>query len=441
MQAPTVYIISPQITPRLEYVTDFIFRQVLGCGLQISNSRSPGMQYIIEYGTTVEDGVRMPSCGLLWEQGIRREWLAILTGQDKNCLFAAGEGEGPDFDQDLFALVFFFLSRYEEYLPYSGDALGRFCAGDSLAYQKNILQIPLVDHAIHWIRSKLKEKFDLMLPSPVQRFCIRPTLDVDQIWAYHRKGWKNIGGGLKDLLSWNIPAIKNRWRARQDVSMDPFHTWALLDEIHEQCDIRPIFFMLLAPEGGRLDKNHSPFDPEVQRQILQIAEKNEIGLHPSAQSRQNGSQLMREKKILEQITGREVKRSRMHYLLMSLPGTYRMLLDFGLEHDFTMGFHDAVGYRAGTGYDFYWYDLERECQTRLRVTPFQVMDVSLKVHLKLQPHHAMAIVSDMIETARHYDSPLTTIWHNSSFYDLHGWAGWEQVYRGLIAKNTSDGSG
>jgi hypothetical protein len=69
------------------------------------------------------------------------------------------------------------------------------------------------------------------------------------------------------------------------------------------------------------------------------------------------------------------------------------------------------------------------------------MDVSLKVHLKLQPHHAMAIVSDMIETARHYDSPLTTIWHNSSFYDRHGWAGWERVYREIIAKNTADASG
>ena len=88
---------------------------------------------------------------------------------------------------DIFSAIFFMVSRYEEYLPFTPDRHGRFKATDTLAYKNNFLQIPVVDTWINLFKSILQKKFPAikLLPSYFKAIV---TYDIDV--AYKFKGKK-----------------------------------------------------------------------------------------------------------------------------------------------------------------------------------------------------------------------------------------------------------
>ena len=97
-----------------------------------------------------------------------------------------------------------------------------------------------------------------------------------------------------------------------------------------------------------------------------------------------------------------------------------------------MGFADDIGFRAGLANPFPWYDLQREASTSLTVYPFQVMDVTLKNYLQWTPAEAWTPVRALLEETRVVGGAFCTLWHNSSFGDLEGWAPWTAFYRQLV---------
>ena len=97
-----------------------------------------------------------------------------------------------------------------------------------------------------------------------------------------------------------------------------------------------------------------------------------------------------------------------------------------------MGYPDQVGFRAGTSQSFYWYDLENDLQTKLRIHPFCVMDVTLKQYLKLNPEQAFRQVQQILVQLKALRGQFTIIWHNSSFYGREGWVGWKKLYQDIL---------
>ena len=79
-----------------------------------------------------------------------------------------------------------------------------------------------------------------------------------------------------------------------------------------------------------------------------------------------------EKSWLEEITGETISASRQHYLKLKLPVTYQQLIKNGIEEDYTIGYHDAYGFRAGTCKPFLFFDVEKNETTKLRLFPFAV---------------------------------------------------------------------
>ena len=76
-----------------------------------------------------------------------------------------------------------------------------------------------------------------------------------------------------------------------------------------------------------------------------------------------------EKQRLEHILGETVYHNRFHFLRFTLPQSYQQLLACGISDDYSMGYADQIGFRAGTCTPFYFYDLENEIQTTLKVHP------------------------------------------------------------------------
>ena len=157
-----------------------------------------------------------------------------------------------------------------------------------------------------------------------------------------------------------------------------------------------------------------------------------MGIHPSYYSRNHQSRIRNEKEKLERIIGDKVISSRQHFLRFCLPDTYRYLLKLGIREEYSMGYANQVGYRAGTCTPFYWYDLQAEIRTEMRIYPFQVMDGSLRNYMGTEPAEAEQIVDEIIQDIRQYGGIFGLIWHNSSLGGFGHWSGWREVYQKIL---------
>lgn len=419
--------------PRLAYTADYIFTQLLGLEVYITQDQFEYQSFsgvkcnYSRAGLSAQE-VHIKPQGLLHEQGIREQDIASFLVDELPAIFASGPGFDLSFD--VFSAVFFILSRYEEYLSFEADQHGRFPAQISWAHRNNCLSYPIVWEWTKLLKQAFQQKYSLWSPSS-PGYAFQPTYDVDLPWAYlHRglRGWGRVG---LDVLKGDWPQVRARWSVLCRRQEDPFFTFLKLKELHEAAGVRPRIFWLLA-DSSREDINPSWRLSAYQQLIQEVGKWSDFGIHPSYYSWTSASTVERDKKRLETITDAAITHSRQHFLRLRLPDTYRALLAAGIRHDYTMGFAAEPGYRAGTAVPFRWYDLENEEVTELWIHSFVVMDVTLKQYRGYSAQKAAVVLQDLKDYCQKEALPFCTLWHNSSFSNLHGWDGWWEVYENLV---------
>ena len=157
-----------------------------------------------------------------------------------------------------------------------------------------------------------------------------------------------------------------------------------------------------------------------------------VGLHPSYYTMNNGVLLKKEKERLENITNMPIKRSRQHYLRLSLPETYQKLIDLEIEEDYSMGYPNYTGFRASTCTPFYFYDLEFEIQTPLKVFPFALIDSTLNDYMKLTAKQSLGKIRDLKNQVKAVNGTFITVFHNESLSNYQRWKGWTRVYSSML---------
>lgn len=323
---------------------------------------------------------------------------------------------------DPFSIIFFCLSRYEEYQPFTVDEHGRFPAKESHALKNNYLHFPLVDYLLAELAMLLK------LTNVNQEAFFQATYDVDVPFAYRQRGIRGIGSGIKDLLTGHFRRGVSRFQTLLFGKNDPYDTFDQIRKLHAGKQPKPRVFFLLADKRSAYDPNPSPNDSAYQQLIRQTSEWAKIGIHPSYYSSGRAELVQREKDTLRNITNLPVTHSRQHFLRINLPGTYRELIRAGIIHDHSMGYASEIGWRAGTNQSFYWYDLEREQRTHLLVHPFGAMEVTLLRYKNLATLKSKEKLSQLLENLSPLGGPCTLLWHNSSFAADYGWEGWWEMY-------------
>lgn len=340
-------------------------------------------------------------------------------------------GYADDTLFDFISAIFYLLSRYEEYLDFEEDEHGRFSSICSDANRHQYLDQPVVDY---WIQSWIST-WNIHYPGrkilPTTRYSWQPTIDVDIAWAYIHKGWKSYAGFVKDSIHFNFDNAKKRFSSILDSSRDPYYTYDYFDDCHALINATPIYFIQMGAYGG-YDESFGKNNKHFQKLIRELASKNQIGIHPSYASNEENDLLKREIESLENIIQRSITLSRQHFLKLHLPNTYSRLIDHNITDDYSMGYADNAGYRAGTSHPFLWYDLRAEKTTDLTVHPFQLMDVTMNKYMNLTPQEVLQLSSNYRKDIYSVEGVMTTIWHNSSF-GFKEWYGWERVYH-QIAK-------
>lgn len=88
--------------------------------------------------------------------------------------------------------------------------------------------------------------------------------------------------------------------------------------------------------------------------------------------------LSQERKSLKKLIHQPIDRVRFNYGLLSSAKSYFGLLDQELEGDYSMGYNEEIGYRASTAVPFYFYDLNNDLQTSLRIHPVVATEKGLR---------------------------------------------------------------
>lgn len=437
----SILVYSHKLTPRIKYTFRFILKDILGVLPEFTSSKEDfvafeGAKLSYAY-RPLQDEVNIVPHGLLTEVGVMEQNISVTDAyteeEDVPCFFQVQSG---DLSFDMFAASFYLISRYEEYLPFIKDTYSRYTPEQSLAFENDFLTIPVVDKWAYMLRSILSRRFP-KLNFFNRNYSFIPTIDVDNAWAYKHKGvMRTVGGVAKSLSDLQFAEVMQRFQVIFNLKKDPYDTFDHLLKLHSEYELDAKYFFLFA-EYGVNDKNINTNNTYFQRLIKSASDYFEIGIHPSFASNEDVDVLKREIASLSDVLKADIVISRQHFLILSLPDTYRNLIDLDIRHDYSMGYASAMGFRAGTCTPFLFYDLDLEQETKLRIHPFQVMDATLKYYMKTSPEDVMDELRPLLDAVKSVDGTLVTLWHNESISGTGAWAGWEQVYQEMIKEAVS----
>ena len=145
--------------------------------------------------------------------------------------------------------------------------------------------------------------------------------------------------------------------------------------------------------------------------------------------------MKKEKQRLEHIVNTPITFSRQHYLRLIIPETYQNLIDLDITEDYTMGYARFPGFRASTCTPFYFYDLDFEIQTPLKLFPFTFMDATLKYYMNLSNEEAIEKILKLKKEVLLVNGTFISLFHNDAFSENENWKGWTEIYKKMIVSS------
>lgn len=426
-----IAIYSSTLSPRLAYVLQWLFQERLQLSYVHINdiSAAPAGALVISYGATFGT-ISIPDEGLTNKTGLTTVSPTVGQWGPLPTIFHSTQ-LGFTIPFDILSATFYLISRYEEYQPFTPDKHGRYPATDSILYKIDVLTRPIVDEWIHSLR-KLLLLNGCATPQP--SFAFRPTYDIDMAYSHLHKGFGRIAGAyFRALLRVDLRQIAERTKVLKKRQKDPYDCFKWLRQTHKEYGYLPLYFVLGSLSTTPYDKNIHPQHPAMVRVIKNLVRDGDIGIHPSYYCQQQ-QLLASEKELLEQTSEKIITESRQHYIRLKIPSTYKWLQHNNIKHDYSLGYGTHLGFRAGTGSSYMWYDLELETVTTLRVHPFCFMDTTAFYEEGLSVSEAFTKLYEMAKQLNQAGSVLVTVFHNFSLGTDVQWQGWRQAYEQFLAE-------
>lgn len=426
-----ILIYSEEVTPRIEYISELIFTQILQVevaftsnSVDFKNSTFPKINYSFEKFANefYIKPHRLMHCKALITPTINSVWY-----EGEKYFFESSEDSILPFDP--LAASFYLVTRHEEYLESTYDKLGRYPVNNSILSKYKLLKKPVVNIWANLLADKLKEHYPNLL-FPERKFEFISTIDVDNAWAYKHKGiLRSAGALLKNIAKGNFAEFQARFKVFLGSGKDPYDSYEYLDSVFKGNENKVKFFFLLG-DYNDYDKNISHKNKAYKKLIQKTKEKYKVGIHPSFATSQKGGKkrVKLEKKRLANMIGDKVEVSRQHYLRLQFPKTYRRLIKAGITEDYTMGYSAQPGFRAGICTPYYFYDLKKEATTNLLIVPFQVMDGTFLHYLHLSPEESFIEIKKIMQEVKNVGGTFVSVWHNETVNDTGFWKGYQQIF-------------
>lgn len=424
-------VYTHKITPRVRYAFKHLCTRVLGIPVSFTTT----IEEFIAHDSLKMSYTRQPLSNevfvknheLLFEQGLSDVDINVQDWEGTKCFFTTGEKSALPFD--IFAASFYLLSRYEEYLPHVKDEFGRFTAKESLAYKYQFLDQPVVDIWAYKLKSILEQRFE-DFTFPKRTYSIQPVIDVPAAYYFKQKGlMRTIGGTCNDLFRFKFKRLYNRFLVLFGFERDPYDTFKWIINKQKQYQFKFIVFFLIG-DYSTYDKNINVNKKKFVSLIKSVADYCKVGLKASYLSLDDVSILKKEKKKIEFITNYELEATRNSFSKINLPTSYRNLIELEVKKDFTMGYLNYMGFRAGTCTPFLFYDLDYETQTPLLINSFHCIDHALLKHQSQLDKEQK--LQRLMNTIKRVNGTFTPVFHNYTFGGDEKWNGYKKLFTQVL---------
>ena len=422
---------SPKNLPEKTYVFDIIFNEFLGLEYQLEiipdsnyEIHLPNNKKLIfkdhfwnnfKEGSEYLNANNIPQVVLFDENDfIPEDNIPILYGEPG---IIRNENEIL-CNIDIFASIFFFLTRWEEYVIQAKDRIGRFELTSSLSWKNNLVHRPVVNEYLEMLW-KMMITLGLNEPRKKNIFSVKFTHDIDQpfrlynfkmfakSFAKNLIRFKNITGAISDIFIYPI----NKFNPKFDLA----NSYDFLMDLSESVGAKSTFNF----QNSKITEYDWGYDIN-SNYIRNVFEKiktrgHHLGFHPSYFSFDDEILWKEEYDGLCTAAGEKILSGRQHFLRFKVPFTWQTWEDNGMEADSTLGFPEIDGFRCGTCYSYSTYNFLTRKKLKLKESPLILMEKSLTDYQRLAPSVFVLRYIKLFTTVKKYKGDLVFLWHNSAF--------------------------
>lgn len=338
---------------------------------------------------------------------------------------------------DIFRNAFVFLSRLEEYQAAKAGTPTHSYQARHPRKDKSSFGVPVVDHLFAVLRELVGRHWPYLefAPPPAR---LELSHDVDYVSKTAQLRIKqtafNAFNTLRALVRGGVAgrAMRTLSFLLSNPSYDCFDYWTAFED---NLGVRSVFYVY-ARAGGRsprawlLDPSYDVRADTVLGDRLRalVGRGFEIGLHGSYASADVGERLAAEKAVLEDVLGREVSKTRQHWLRY-VEGVTPRLHERLFSHDSTLGWNDAMGFRCGTAAAHHPWDHDAGRALAHRIVPQVVMDSNIYDYGAGRVPELLHEAGALLEHIRALPGAYAAIsWHQRVRSSDYGWhVGYERL--------------
>ncbi|MGB0885898.1 MAG: DUF7033 domain-containing protein [Chitinophagales bacterium] len=328
---------------------------------------------------------------------------------------------------DIYLNVFLFLSGWLELKNTARDKHGRFPYNESLQKKYNFVSIPIVNIYFELLY-EVALKNEVLIEKIEFKESIIFTHDIDQF----RSGWfENIQYHLNHFSIKSLFQIPlNIFKKTLKLKDDYLKGMEKMLEIDEENNVETISFLLMKKSHQNAD--FDIFDNRFKEIIEKTIAKQEIGIHPSYETFNNEKLYLEDVKALDNLSQKETKKSRQHFLRYNMALTPKIIEKSSIEEDYTLGFAEQYGFRNGIANPFYLYNFETKQAFHFKSIPLVFMDVSLINYEQEKTRKELfeEVKEFLKTTTKDYNCQFSVLFHNSVFSNVK-YKGFTEFYKDI----------
>ena len=343
--------------------------------------------------------------------------------------------------KDIIASGFFFLTCWNEHIMnIRGASKSRVDFKQSLQYRWDFTEIPVVDvycQILYRIIQLILPEFVRDIRWNVSKaFAVSLSHDVDywHFWTSQHllsTYQYNLTTFYKRPLNALFKIIGHTWH--KAISNQPMRKIRQIIKKEEARNVQSTWFLMGSSNYEDSRQNYIA-DVAYREQIIDLLSQKDVGLHGSPDSAFKPEVLQKELAVLTEL-GLNPTGFRTHYLHFDYQTSYSILEQAGIKYDSTLGYWEHIGYRAGTSFPFYPFNLKENRPFRILEIPLIVMDTTLlsSKAMNLSVVSAYFRLRRMVKRAADYQSHVSLLWHNTTF-DIIDFPFWGFLYWKVIKK-------
>ena len=347
---------------------------------------------------------------------------SLLVEQDIPILFGKGE---IDIEEktivshiDIFATLFFMLTRWEEYVIQERDEHNRFPHTASLAYKEGFLNRPIVNEYIELFWNLL-QKVGYKGERGEKKFSMLLTHDVDEIQRYPnlKKVIMGMGGDILYRKSFSLPfkTLYDYFLVSIKRRKDPYDSFDEIMDTSDAFGVTSHFFFMAGGTTNRYDNRYSINNPRIKEILEKIRSRgHSIGLHPSYNAYNNSEQFKKEKEALERVNNYPITSGREHYLRFEVPTTWQLWENNGFKWCSNLAYPRSAGFRTGSCYPYTPFNILSQEKLNVQERPLIMMEVTfIEATKTIKEFDTM--VNYYLNIIKKYNGEFVLLWHNASF--------------------------